>query len=53
MSSPLRLVVGLGNPGRSYAATRHNAGAWFVEAVAESMGIAFRSESKFQGYVQS
>jgi len=51
MSSPLRLVVGLGNPGRSYAATRHNAGAWFVEALARSMDIAFRSESKFQAYV--
>jgi len=51
MSSPLRLVVGLGNPGRNYAATRHNAGAWFVEALAESMGAAFRSEAKFQAYV--
>jgi PTH1 family peptidyl-tRNA hydrolase len=51
MSSPVRLVVGLGNPGRSYAATRHNAGAWFVEALAQSMGIAFRNETKFQAYV--
>lgn len=32
--SVIQLIVGLGNPGREYADTRHNAGAWFVEALA-------------------
>jgi PTH1 family peptidyl-tRNA hydrolase len=35
---PIRLVVGLGNPGREHAATRHNAGFWFVDALAASLG---------------
>ena len=33
--TPLRLIVGIGNPGSEYRATRHNAGAWFVERTAE------------------
>ena len=45
----VRLVAGLGNPGREYAFTRHNAGFWFLDALASKVGAAFRSESKFQG----
>jgi PTH1 family peptidyl-tRNA hydrolase len=37
----LRLIVGLGNPGSAYARSRHNAGFWVVEAVAERAGLAF------------
>jgi PTH1 family peptidyl-tRNA hydrolase len=48
---PVRLVAGLGNPGREYADTRHNAGFWFVDALVVKLGAAFRSESKFQGYL--
>ena len=36
----LRLVVGLGNPGKTYAATRHNIGFMVLEAVADRFGIA-------------
>lgn len=45
----LTLLVGLGNPGSKYEQTRHNAGFWFVERVAERLGASFRTESKFQG----
>jgi len=51
MVSRLRLLVGLGNPGRRYVATRHNAGAWFVERLARALALEFRSESRFASNV--
>jgi PTH1 family peptidyl-tRNA hydrolase len=47
----MRLLVGLGNPGPSYEATRHNAGAWLVESVAEAAGLSLKPDRKFQGSV--
>lgn len=35
----MRLIVGLGNPGRAYALTRHNAGTWVVERAAARWSI--------------
>lgn len=49
MSSGIQLIVGLGNPGADYAATRHNAGAWFVQALAEQANNPLRPETKFSG----
>jgi peptidyl-tRNA hydrolase, PTH1 family len=43
----IRLVAGLGNPGRGHAATRHNAGFWFADALASKLGIALAPESRF------
>ena len=51
MPTPLRLIIGLGNPGRSYALTRHNAGAWFVERLADKIGVALKSEKRFRSLV--
>ena len=45
----LKLITGLGNPGPSYLHTRHNAGQWFVEAIAERYGIALAADKKFFG----
>lgn len=47
----LRLLVGLGNPGRQYASTRHNAGFWWVERIAAAHAVPLVPESKFQGVV--
>lgn len=45
----LRLIVGLGNPGAEHARTRHNAGFWFIDALAEKSGARFGLESKLYG----
>jgi peptidyl-tRNA hydrolase, PTH1 family len=50
-SARIQLVVGLGNPGADYILTRHNAGFWFVDALARSHGSSYRSERKFNGEV--
>jgi peptidyl-tRNA hydrolase, PTH1 family len=49
MPQPIQLIVGLANPGKDYADTRHNAGAWFVEDLAESVHASLRAESKYHG----
>ena len=47
----IRLVVGLGNPGKEYERTRHNAGFWLVERYARANGIVLRKDGKFQALV--
>lgn len=50
-ASTIELIVGLGNPGPTYAKTRHNAGAWFVEALCRHYRITLNNESKFNASV--
>jgi peptidyl-tRNA hydrolase, PTH1 family len=47
----IRLVVGLGNPGKEYERTRHNAGFWLVERHAQASGFALRKDPKFKALV--
>ncbi len=43
------LLVGLGNPGPEYEKTRHNAGAWLIENIADHKNTPLRLETKFHG----
>lgn len=51
LSTPIQLLVGLGNPGEEYARTRHNAGAWWAERLVHNLDIQLRLEAKFHAKV--
>lgn len=48
---PLRVIVGLGNPGPEHLTTRHNAGFWFVDVLAKRHGGEFRDYRKYSGEI--
>ena len=47
MSKTIRIIAGLGNPEEKYERTLHNAGFWFVDALARKYGGSFRYDKKF------
>jgi len=53
MSTPpsLRLIIGLGNPGPRYETTRHNAGFWLVDHLADDLGASFTHDRPFFAHV--
>ncbi len=47
----IRLIVGLGNPGSEYAATRHNAGVWCIEHLCQKYQINLKYETSFKAHL--
>lgn len=50
-AAPIRLIIGLGNPGPEYEATRHNAGFWLADQVADDLGASFSLDKNFFAWV--
>lgn len=50
-SAPIRLIAGLGNPGRQHERNRHNVGFWLVSRLADAHRVALTKDAKYHGLV--
>lgn len=49
---PIQLIVGLGNPGEKYEATRHNAGVWFIQALCKHLHLKLKMNPQWNALFQ-
>lgn len=53
-TNPIQLIAGLANPGKVYAKSRHNAGAWLIEALLKRESLpTLKAEIRFHAFVSS
>jgi PTH1 family peptidyl-tRNA hydrolase len=51
MTTPIRLLAGLGNPGKKYERDRHNVGFWAIDALAAKAGVALARDARYHGLI--
>jgi len=51
MTTPIRLLAGLGNPGKKYERDRHNVGFWAIDALAAKAGVTLTKDARYHGLI--